>query len=122
MNLDPAMIQAILGSGDADPQADILKRQQMQANMMRAASLRDRPQGQMAGRVFSPDIGGTIQDAVAGYQANKMQPGIDAGTTAMAGRNVNAKKGYLDAMMMAMRRQVPPPPQPVLPPDGMEDQ
>jgi hypothetical protein len=120
MNIDPNMMQAVLGAGENDPQADILRRQQAQVNAMRQRAGNVQP-GQMAGRVFVPNIGGAIAGGVQGYQANQMQPKIDQGMADMGMRNVDAKKRYLDALMMGMRKQYPQQQQPVLPPDGMED-
>lgn len=121
MNLDPQMIQAILASGEADPQAQVLKRQQAQADMLRRQGMQQAP-GINAGRIYNANVGGQMMNMAAGHQARQMQPGIDAGTQAMGQRNVDAKQKYLDAMMMAMRKPYPPTEQPMLPPDGMEDQ
>lgn len=120
MNLDPETLQLILSSGENDPQAAMLKQQQARANALRQQATQA-PQGRMAGRVFVPGVGEAAMNAAAGYQANKMQPQIDQGMTAMGQRNNQARSRYADAMMMAMRRQYPQQAQPVLPPDGMED-
>lgn len=117
---DPQAMQALMGAGENDPQAEALKRQQMMVNMLRQRSMQT-PQGQMAGRVFVPGIGDAAMGMASAYRANKMQPQIDQGQQAMAGRNTDARRRYADAMMMAMRRQYPPMQQPVLPPEGMED-
>lgn len=119
MNLDPNMMNAVLSSGENDPQAQILARQQAQVNAMRTRS-QTPVQGQMAGRVFIPNIGGAAMNAVQGYQANQMQPGIDKGMQDMGMRNVQAKKQYLDALTMGMRKQYPQQPNQIMDP-GMED-
>jgi hypothetical protein len=120
MNLDPQAMQALMGAGANDPQADILKRQQAQINMMRQRSMQS-PQGQMAGRVYVPGFAQAAMGVAQGYKANQMQPQVDQGMQAMGQRNTDARSKYADALMMAMRKQYPQPSSPMLPPDGMED-
>jgi hypothetical protein len=125
MNIDPQMIQALMQSGSNDPQAARLKRQQAQADQMRQTGIQQvmsGPQGQEIGGVYQPNYANMIGGALQAYMGNKQQGGIDTAMGEMNSRNMDAKSKYMDAMMMAMRKNYPQPQSPMLPPDGMEDQ
>jgi hypothetical protein len=117
--MNPQDMGAILGAGANDPQAEILKRQQRQVEMMRARGM-EMPRGQMAGRAYIPDIGGGLMGIAANVKANRMQPQVDKGTVDIGNRNNDARQRYAQMVMEMMRRQVPQQPA-MLPPDGMED-
>jgi hypothetical protein len=133
MNLDPQAMQAILQAGSNDPQAAALKQQQARIDMMRKQAL-GMIGGQNRGR--STGLASALAGGYIGRQAMGQQTGVDEGMQASAARTADARTKYMDAMMMAMRRQYPeqgmqPPAQPgmpaqpappMLPPDGMEDQ
>jgi hypothetical protein len=106
--LDPELIQAVLGmQGQDDPQAIALKRQQAQVNALRGQSLQPR-EGHMAGRVYvGPGIADALSQGFQGYAANQMQGGIDSGVQDLSHRNMAAKGKYVDALTRAMRRAPP---------------
>jgi hypothetical protein len=124
MNIDPQMIQALMQSGSNDPQAARLKRQQMQADQMRQSGMQGmmNPDGQMVGGRYIPNTANMIGSAAQMFMGGRMQPDIDKGMSEMNTRNADAKSKYLEAMMMGLRKNYPQQPQPMLPPDGMEDQ
>lgn len=105
-DLDPNLIAQILQMGDNDPQAAILKRQQMMADRLRNQSMQT-PGTEMAGRIALPNTAQAIGNLAAGYGASRMQPQIDAGMQAMGQRNMDARRGYLDALTKSLRRKVP---------------
>lgn len=109
---DQAMM-AILGAGN-DPQVEVLKRQQALIDKLRAQSMAGAPT-QMAGRVALRNTGQVLQNMGSQFQANQMQPGVDQGMADATGRTNKARKDYLDALQAAMRRNVPPQPQSMLP-------
>lgn len=109
-----------LGQQDTDPQLLQAKRQQRMIDMLRQRSMEGAPT-EMAGRVVSPNFGQVGANLIGGMTANKMQPGVDQALGQYNDRNIAAKRGYMDALMMALRRQPPQAGQTMLPPDGMED-
>lgn len=121
--MDPQMIQAMLQMGGNDSaQMQQLKRQQKMADMLRQQAMQ-MPQAQQMGRVSSaPGIANVAANAYGLYQANKMQGGIDQGMQQQQQQQTDTKTKYLDALMMALRRNPPQAGQSMLPPNGMEDQ
>lgn len=117
--MNPQMMQAVLGAG-SDPAAEQAKRKQMLIDSMRRQSMQQ-PGQQMVGRVALPTWGQGIANAMGGYMASKAQPGVDAEMQQAQNRQVQTRQQFLDAMMMAMRRDYPQMQQPMLPPNGMED-
>jgi len=120
MNMSPDQIQAILAAGEDDPQAQQLARRQTMIDGLRKQSMTPAP-NQMAGNLILPNWAGAATNAMAGYRANQQQPEVDAGMKQVHQRSIGARQGFLDSMLMSMRKQYPTPAGPVLPPDGMED-
>lgn len=118
--MDPNVIQQVLNAGQFDPALEQARRKQATIDRLRERAMSS-PSTQMAGRIALPNWGQNIANVVGGYQANRMQPGVDAAMQQASGRTVDARKQYLDALMMALRRPYPQQTAPVLPPDGMED-
>lgn len=119
MNLDPQSIEALLALGDDNPEAVKLRRQQAMIDRMRSNAMAP-VQTQMTGRIASPNWGQIGSNMLQFRAAEKMQPGVDAANTQMGQRANAARRQYIDALMMANRRQYPDQGT-VLPPDGMED-
>lgn len=119
--MDPALIEQMLRLGQTDPADAGLQRQQKMVDMLRQRSMQT-PETQMAGRVALPNWGQSLTNAVGGIQANRMQPGIDAGMGQMNERQRTAKRGYLDALVGALRRPNPQAQQQQLPTPGAPKQ
>ena len=117
--MDPALIQALIGLG-TDPQQQEIARKQKMIDMLRQKSMQPAEMIH-AGRQVLPNYGGAIGNALAGYQAQKMQGENDTATQALTARQRAAQAQYLDALTMALRRPIPGSNTPMLPPDGMED-
>lgn len=109
--MTPEMIDAVLRSGQMDPQMEAYKRQQAMINKLRERSMTP-PQQQMSGRLVQPNWGQAVSSLVGGYQANKMQPQADAVLGSVNNRQVATKKAYFDALMQALRKEQPQPQQP----------
>lgn len=120
--MDPNMMNSVLALGqqDTDPELLQAKRQQRMIDMLRQRSVEGAPT-EMAGRVAIPNFGQVGANVMGGAMANKMQPGVDQALGNFNQRNLGAKRGYMDALMMALRRQQPQAGQTMLPPEGMED-
>jgi hypothetical protein len=121
MSMTPEMIQNLMQSGADDPQLAQLKRQQAMADSLRKQSMGS-PGMVDAGRLRVAPIGQIASNAMAGYQANQMQPGIDTGMQQAAQRSAQSRQAHADAVAMALRRNYPQSAAPTLPPDGYEDQ
>lgn len=108
--MPPEMMQAVMNTGENDPEAVLLKQRQARADrMMNAGMAGGVPQGHMAGRVYIPPIGDAMFKAASMYKAGQMQPGLDAATQDAMGRTNNARNAYVTRLIEALRR--PPPPQ-----------
>lgn len=120
--MDPNMMNSVLALGqqETDPQLLQAKRQQRMIDMLRQRSMDSAPT-EMAGRVALPNFGQVGANIIGGIQANRMQPGVDQAMGQVNQRNLGAKRSYLDALTMALRRPPPQAGQTMLPPDGMED-
>lgn len=121
MNLSPEMIQMILQDPSMDPQAQGLQRQQRMANMLRENSMEPTSNNPMAGRIVTPNYGQLFGKFMQGRAADKMQPGIDDQMTQVGERQTRKRQGYLDALVMALRRPQMQQSTPIMPPDGFED-
>jgi hypothetical protein len=119
--MDSNMIDAILASGENDPQAAELARQQKQIEMLRGMSMRQ-PQQQMAGGVLLPNFGQVGGNMMAGYQASRMEPGAREMESGVNSRALDARRRTYDNLIMALRKPYPEQPGVMLPPSGMEDQ
>lgn len=121
MNLDPQMIQQIMGMGSQSPEQVELARKQKMVDQMRgqAASFDGRPV--QAGRVSVAPIGQGLSALAQGFMAHKMQGDVDTQRQGLNARQQDAQGKYLDALTMALRRPVPGSNTGMLPPDGMED-
>lgn len=103
-NLTPEQIDAILQSGEDDPQAAPLRRQQMMADQMQKQAMTPQD-GIQAGNVYrAAPAWSPLLNAGMGAMAGMQQKQVDAGQQAMAGRNLGARRSYMDAMVAAMRR------------------
>lgn len=106
-NLDPRMLQ--------------LQRQQKLADMLRQQAM-DPGQGQMvSGHYVAPGAGGLIKQLGSAGLAAYMQPGMDETAGALGAERRDVRNRYADALMMALRKQLPQQQGVVLPPEGMED-
>jgi hypothetical protein len=121
MNLSPEMIQMILQDPSTDPQTQALIRQQKQAQMLREGSMDPVSNTPMAGRIVTPNYGQVFNRFMQGRAADKMQPGIDQQMGAVNERTTRKRQGYMDALLMALRRPTMQQPGSVMPPDGFED-
>jgi hypothetical protein len=119
--MDPSMIQSILG-GANNPQDDRLKRRQMQIDTMRKQAMQGvQEPGQMVSGHYVPNYAGMIGGALSGAMIPGQQAALDADMDANHQRQTDTRSKYLDALMMAMRKQYPQQSGPMMPLDGMED-
>lgn len=104
--MDPNLIQQILASGSYDPQAEQAKRKQAMIDALRERSMQS-PPTRMAGRLVASNFGDVASNAIGGYRAEQMQPGVDEAMQQAGQRQTNARKGYYQALVEALRRQAP---------------
>lgn len=107
-SLTPEAMQAIMNTGDNDPEMVLLKQRQARADRLRQMGMGGgMPQGHMAGRVYIPPIGDALVKGLALYQAGQQQPQLDADTARVMG-NTNAARGqYASKLIDALRRRGP---------------
>lgn len=118
--MDPALIQSIIGMGQ-DPEAQELLRKQKMIDALRMNAMRVHPAAEKVGRVATPNFAGPIGNVMQAYMAQNMQGDVDQRQKAVSERQNAAQSKYLDALVMALRRQIPGTGSRMLPPDGMED-
>lgn len=123
MNLDPQMIQQIMGMGAQNPEQIELARKQKMIDAMRQRSMNFTGEPVQAGRgVTVAPIGQGIAALAQGFAAHKMQGQADIERRGLNTRQQDAQGKYMDALTMALRRPMPGSNTKMLPPDGMEDQ
>lgn len=124
--MTPDMMQALLQGQQQDPRAMQLTRQQAMADQLRKQSMQQ-PGLVDAGRAKVAPWGQIGANMLSGFQAQRMQPGIDTGLQQVSDRHTSARQGYADALSNALRRQSPQQPVPGAPPaatmspDGFQD-
>lgn len=104
--MDPNLIQAILSQGQYDPEVEQAKRKQAMIDALRQRSMSS-PRQQMAGRLVSPNYGDVASNLIGGWQAEKMQPGVDQTMQQAGQRQTQTRQGYYQALINALRRQQP---------------
>lgn len=106
-SLTPEAMQAIMNTGDNDPEAVLLKQRQARQESLRRMAMQQPHMGQMAGQVFIPNLGGLAMQAGAAYRAKQDQPGLDQATTGVMNRTNDARSLYANKLMEALRRRQP---------------
>lgn len=118
--MDAQLLQALLGNsgGEADPRMVQMQRQQKMIDQMRQQAISPHAGGPAAGATYGP----ALQQIAQGIMAKKMQGKVDTGMQELNQERMGNRSRNLDALIMAMRRQIPGSNTAMLPPDGMEDQ
>lgn len=117
--MTPDMMRALLMGQQDDPRAQQLMRQQAVADQLRKQSMQQ-PGLVDAGRAKVAPWGQILSNTLNGFQAQRMQPGIDSGMKEMSDKHIGARQGYADSLAAALRRQ--PMSQPAtMSPDGFPE-
>mgnify|MGYP003405401912 FL=1 len=102
-DLTPEEIQMIIAAGENDPELAKVKRQQAMIDQLRNKS-QQTPQTQMAGQIALPNWGQQIGNAVSGFRAEQMQPGVDSTMKGVTDRTVAARQAFLKRLTESLRR------------------
>lgn len=118
--MDAQLLQAIMSNAgtDTDPRMVQMQRQQKLIDQMRQQAMMPHGGGPASGATYGP----AIQQIAQGLAAKKMQGKLDTDMAAANMEQQGNRTRNLDALIMALRRQIPQSNTAMLPPDGMEDQ
>lgn len=118
--MDARMIQALMSNAgtDTDPRMQQMQRQQKMIDAMRQEAIAPRGGGPAAGATYGP----ALQQIMSGIAAKQMQGKADTEMATLNQERAGNRTQNLDALIMALRKQIPQSNTAMLPPDGMEDQ